>query len=281
MKCKLCNANSLYYLDRKYKMIRCKNCGLQSLFHIPPQEELFKIYQKDYFKAWGNEYNDKIITTLKEKLYRSILKRIERFKSPGKLLDAGCAFGHSFQVAIRRRWEPYGVEISKDAYKIASQKFPSRIIFGDFSNVELINNHYDLVLMFDFLEHTQDIIKTMLKTHKILKPKGLVAIVIPNISSFSARLMRGYWIHIKLEHIYYLSNRSLKTLFIRTGFRPILFKTIWKPINLLYFENQIKKYGLRYQSLIIKLLKGLIPNYMHRLNIYLPQGEIFALAEKR
>ena len=263
--------------------MKCRECGLQFIYPIPSPLQLFEIYQKDYYTAWGKEYKEKTITTLKEKFYESILKCVEKFKRPGPLLDAGCAFGHSFMVAMKRGWEPFGVEISSEAYKIAERRFPSRIASGDYCKVKLNDSYYDLVLMLDFLEHTPNLIETMLKTHTILKPGGLVAIVIPDINSFSASLMRKYWIHIKLEHLYYLSGKAMEILFLKTGFKPIVFKTVYKPINLLYFENQVRKYGLPYQSIILKLLhliKSLTPPYLQRLNIYLPQGELLALAEK-
>ncbi|MGA1869806.1 MAG: class I SAM-dependent methyltransferase [bacterium] len=264
-------------------MMKCRNCELQFIYPLPSPDDLYKIYQKDYYKAWGNEYNDHTITTLKEKFYQSILECVEKYRQPGPLLDAGCAFGHSFAVAMRKGWEPFGVEISSEAYKIAESKFPSRITFGDYSKVKLNESSYDLVLMLDFLEHTPDLIETMMKTHKVLKPGGLVAIVIPDINSVSARLMREYWIHIKLEHLYYLSRKTLEILIAKTGFRVIWCKTVYKPINLLYFESQIKKYELPCHSMILKLLdflKGITPHWMQRLNISLPQGELLALAQK-
>lgn len=260
--------------------MKCRNCGLQFLSPIPPKENLYKIYEKDYFKAWGVKENNKSLKKLKGLLYEAIFKEVEKFTIPGCSLDIGCAFGHSFETAMSRRWEPYGIEISLEAYKIAAAKFPGRVRWGDFCNIDLAENRFDLIMMLDFLEHAYNLTEVMLKAHKVLKLNGLVAIVVPNTYSFSSRLMGKSWVHIKLEHIYYLSAKALKILFVKTGFRPVLFKSFWKPINLLYLKSQIENYGPRYQFSILKLLERSVPDYIKQFNIYIPQGEILALAKK-
>lgn len=284
MICNLCSSDTVYLLYRLpqgYKIMACRKCGLRFLHPILSEENLHKIYEKGYFEPWGiNSGQIKYLKSLKELSYESILKEVEKFIIPGSFLDVGCAFGYSFEVAMRRGWDSYGVEISPEAYRTANDKFSSKVVFGDFSRVELDNNSFDLVVMLDFLEHVSSLTDTMTKAYNILKPKGLIAVVTPDIDSLSAQLMHRNWTHIKLEHVFYLSRRALKSLFIKTGFKPILFKSFWKPVNFLYFKGQVKKYGPRYQSLILKLLERFIPNYIRRLNIFIPQGEILALAEK-
>lgn len=281
MNCKLCNSgllHLLYRLSQGYKIIGCRNCGLKFLYPIPSKESLLKIYEKDYFDSWGKNYES--LKRLKELSYESIFREVERFIVPGCFLDVGCAFGYSFEVAIRRGWNPYGVEISPEAYMVVEERFPLKVILGDFSQVELRNNFFDLVVMFDFLEHTYNLMDAMVKAYNILKPEGILAIVTPDIDSFTAKLMRRNWIHIKLEHTFYFSTKTLKLLFIKTGFNPIIFKNFWKAINFSYLKSQIKKYGATYQSLILKLLDQYIPDYLQRFNISIPQGEILGLARK-
>ncbi len=284
MVCNLCNSDLvylLYRLSQGYKIMECRNCGLRFLFPTLSKENLYKIYEDGYFKTWGTDNgNDKPLTRLKELCYESVFKEVERFMRTGKLLDVGCAFGHSFDMVIKRGWDPYGVEISPEAYKIAVEKFPSKVILGDFLNVELHKTFFDLVVMVDFLEHTNHLMDAMSKAHDILKPKGLIAIITPDANSFSARLMRRNWPHIKLEHTFYFSPTTLKLLFAKRGFKPLILKRFWKPINFLYLKGQIGRYGFKYQFLTLKLFQRLAPDFIKRFNIYVPQGEIFALAEK-
>lgn len=288
MICDICsNSNRfriLYQLDRGYKLIECASCKLLFLDPIPNKEDLYNLYKNDYFKAWGIETavknNPAAVIKLKELVYQSVFKEVQRFIKPGHFLDVGCAFGHSFNVAINRGWDPYGVEISPEACRINAEKFPSRIIQGDFSTVELANKYFDLVIMSDFIEHASSLTKVILKTHEILRAKGVIAIITPNIHSFSAKVMKKTWPHIKPEHTYYLSQKTLRLLFSKAGFRPILLKNLWKPINLFYLNSQMEIYGKRYQFNAFKSFYKLIPDFLKQYTINMPQGEILALAEK-
>ena len=283
MACNLCGSDAidcLYSLSKDQEIMRCRDCGLQFLHPFPRQDCLSNIYTAEYFKAWGIKEDRKISDGLKKMFYNAIFQEIEKVIPPGSFLDAGCAFGGALAVAKNRGWRASGVEISEEAYVEARQKNPEQIYQGDFCRLDLPQDSFDLVTMLDFLEHVCNPIEAMAKANHALKRKGLIAIVTPDSDSFSARIMQRSWPHIKLEHLYYFCRKALGALLVKGGFRPLLFKNMWKPMNFMYFVSQVKSYGPKYQSGILKLTGKIIPNKIKLLNIYVPQGEIFALAEK-
>lgn len=275
MVCEVCGSDlfvQLYTFGEDCRMMSCAGCGIRFVLPQPSPQE---IYQEGYFQPWGKD-----AARIKELSYESILREAERFIRPGSFLDVGCAFGYSFEVAKRRGWEPRGVEISAEAHGLADERVRSRIILGDFSELEWAAGSFDLVVMFDFLEHALSLTAVLQKAYDILRTGGIIVVVTPDMNSASARLMGKNWLHVKKEHAYYLSQKTLKLLFRKVGFRPIIFRPFWKSVNLSYVEKQFRRYGPRSHSVALKLINSCLPAGVKKFNIFLPQGEILALAKK-
>ena len=128
------------------------------------------------------------------------------------MLDVGCAAGYFFESAKNEGFEPYGVEPSESFFKEAHHKLGDGICRGTIEDIPCENNFFYVITMVDLLEHVKDPISTLRRCRAILTPHGIIAAVLPDISSLTVQLMRKNWMHYKKEHLFYFSPKTLSAL---------------------------------------------------------------------
>ncbi|PYI86494.1 MAG: hypothetical protein DME26_08960 [Verrucomicrobia bacterium] len=123
----------------------------------------------------------------------------------GRLLEIGCAYGF-FLTEAQRWYEAEGVEISGFAARQAQQRGLA-VQHGDFLKLSFPPAHYDVVCLFDCIEHLVDPHAYLQKTYHLLKPQGLVALTTGDISSLYARLAGKHWrLMSPPQHQFYFSS---------------------------------------------------------------------------
>ncbi|MEI7562611.1 MAG: methyltransferase domain-containing protein [bacterium] len=71
---------------------------------------------------------------------------------------------------------------------------------------------FDVIVMTDLLEHVFDPLKTLQQIRKFLTEDGIVVVLSPHSDSLSRKLMGKYRVQFKLEHLYYFTDKSIKSL---------------------------------------------------------------------
>jgi len=104
---------------------------------------------------------------------------------PRRYLDIGCAVGHSLTAAQGAGFEAHGVEADADAREIAGK----RHLVAD-SITALPPGRYDLVSLWETVEHLDDPLAMLETCRGRLADRGIVAFTLPNLDAASARLQR-------------------------------------------------------------------------------------------
>lgn len=73
--------------------------------------------------------------------------------------------------------------IGFDRYKLCSVD-----VIGDIHNLPFKNNSCDRVVAFNILEHSTDLINIIKNIHRIVKPNGIVEILVPHAFSFGSHV---------------------------------------------------------------------------------------------
>lgn len=138
----------------------------------------------------------------------------QKFIKPGdSVLDIPCGNGE-FINHIHCR-EKIAADIRQDTKKYLRPDV--KFIKCDSTNINLPANRVDKIFISNFLEHIsrEDIIKTVLEAHRVLKEKGQVLILTPNI-----RLQpRDFWLFY--DHITPIDDRALEEVFGMSDFKLI------------------------------------------------------------
>jgi len=267
---------------RSVKNIRvCRVCGLARQVVYRSEQENARIHGERYYDSWGALQGNEPYWELKKALARYLLEKISSIVVPARVLDVGCATGASLSVIMEKGWVPYGVDINTHAVKIARALVPGAKVYkGTLANITDKKEFFNAVIFSDVLEHLLNPEKELQRAYELLAPSGGIAILTPDIGSFSARLMGSKWIHIKREHLYYFSRRSLAMMLGRCGYLVIEIGSFPKPMTLEYAVNQFKSYKGAILSPLFSVLGRIVPKVLQHIIFDAPMGEILAIAKK-
>jgi SAM-dependent methyltransferase len=175
--CAICNqprqgVELLYHLP-DYDVLKCQCCGL--------------VYVNQMFKSEKGEgipegYDAIYLPAERSFLIRSehYLERIERVTGDnhGKILDVGCGVGYFLRIARERGWSVAGVDLDKAAVDIACQHGID-VRWETIEKMPFPDNEFDVVTMFNAIEHLPAPRIALNEVWRVLRPHGLFVLETP------------------------------------------------------------------------------------------------------
>lgn len=140
---------------------------------------------------------------------------------------------------------------------------------------------FDVVFMFDVIEHLRDPLKTLSNLAAILNPGGRIVLTAPLAGSFLHMATGRIWPQYKLEHLFYFSRKAFDLLGQKAGLRICRISPLAKKLPLSYLLSVGSNFGPDIFSRIVRSASGLIPSAIGNLSIKLHLGEAFVVYEKR
>jgi len=213
-----------YLTKEPLNAVLCNDCGFIFLSPRPDPKK-----GQDYFnKAYaGHEdfSNHEYYRDHDKKLYQSRLKieAIEKLKPTGKkLLDVGAGQGHFMKEAIERGWDVVGTELSVEARESAKKLFKINL---KESFEEYGPETFDVITLWDVLEHVSDTKGILAEVSKLLKKDGILIIETVNIDSVDFLVQKEKWHLWHVDHNYYFSMKSLRSFLEQFNYNQIQFLT--------------------------------------------------------
>ncbi len=207
-------------------VVRCLSCGLIYANPRFKKEALKDFYSREYFESHSSEamgYDNYVSDKeLVEKTFKRRLLEIEKKWMPrrGKLLDVGCATGFFLSIARQRGWKVDGIEISEYCCDYARREFGIELYCGFFKDAKGFEPNFDLVTMWDYVEHSFTPDQDIRKAYELLAPGGVLALATPDVGSVPARIFKQNWMGFKEhEHLYYFTKQNLTALLRKEGSR--------------------------------------------------------------
>jgi len=251
MNCKTCGSSAIggYLRSRVGDILKCASC--QAVFLSPERGESAaeSVYSQDYFtEREGYFFHDGVVDGSGRESphiadFRAGLALIEAHsRPPGSLLDVGCATGTFLSLAQAKGWECRGVEVSAFAATRAREQTGCEIFCGTLEEAPFASGAFDVITMWDLLEHLPDPLQGLATARRLLKPSGLLLVNTPNENSLLRQVARflyrgsGGLITAPVNrlyhhyHLYYFAAQALTVLFRRAGFE--LVRMSIKPIPL-------------------------------------------------
>jgi len=212
------------FSDQEFKLVTCTQCGLIYLNPRPTQSEIIEFYP-DYYESYQTLDDDN--TSLQnwhiQRMLHMQLDFVEKYATQrGHLLDIGCSTGRFLKIARDRGWDVKGVELVEKAAQIARQEYYLDVSIGSFKSIPLQENYYDIITLWDVLEHLPSPKDTLQKTHHLLKNNGILVFSIPNLASFDRFLFGSAWIGWDApRHFTLFSSENLNQLFTEVGYKLV------------------------------------------------------------
>lgn len=172
------------------------------------EENLHLLYPDKYYKKAGN-----IAAILGKFFLNERRKVVERFKKIGMILDIGCGDGEFLKVMVDRGWQASGIDISDGAKKSLVKKKSINVYHKDLREIRLQDESFDVVTLWQVLEHLDKPGNYLAEINRILKRDGVLVISIPNIDSFQSRFSGNKWFHLDLpRHQCHFTPRTISKL---------------------------------------------------------------------
>ena len=284
--CCICGVDdtSLIFQNNGFNLVKCKICGLIYVNPRLSDGTQLEIYSDKYFNIRNmedkySENGNDIIRVFRKKSFKLELDRLENFNiKNGRVLDIGCGEGYFLEVAQEKGWEIYGVEVSEFASKVAEGRLKRKIFNGFLRDAHFPDKYFDLITLFDTIEHLSDPFLELKEINRILKNGGFIYIQTPNIGGLFARLMGKRWFQIKPEeHIYYFNKKNIRTILEKSEFSIVSFNTYGKVLTIEYVQHILALTNTTI-SKVIKLLFSRLPFY--RIPFYMKTGHLSVLGKK-
>ncbi len=220
---------------RHYTIVRCQQCGLVYTNPRPTGQAIVETYQSVEDPLYVEERDGRVLT------FERHLESLERLTGPADgrlLLDVGCYTGVFVEIAGEHGWDARGVEPSRWAVEQAQAR-GLHVTQGTLDTASLPDAHFDVVTLWDVIEHLADPRGALEQVYRLLKPGGLVVVHTIDVDSLFARMMGARWPWLMEMHVYYFSRRTLWMMLEECGFRVLSDRPQGRYLRLGYLMNRI------------------------------------------
>lgn len=231
--CNLCGAEEHrpLFSMRGYDLVACRSCGLAFIDNPPGAEAIAALYTDD--PAYHGALRDpnsakfrKLNATARQHL--RLLRRSVAQPQGLRLLDIGCSTGLFLAQARDAGFEVKGAELSASTAGFARDHWGLDVHAGDWRDAGYADASFDVVTLFDVIEHLPDPLAELRAIRRLLKPGGLLLQSTPDIDGLFPRLSYrlanrlDYWPHPEPPyHLYQFSTRTLTAMTEKAGYRTV------------------------------------------------------------
>lgn len=262
-------------------ILRCQECGYTFVDLYLRDDEVCKLYRKEYF--FGDEYEDYVADkSVIQKNFGLRLKVLREFLNPAehrRLLEIGSAYGFFLEIARDEFAAVLGMDITEDGVRYARSELKVDVIQADLLQYDFGDDKFDVVCMWDTIEHLQRPDLYIEKISKYMKGGSLLAITTGDIESLNARIRKKKWrlLHPP-THLHYFSKRTLTRLLGQHEFDVIYnrYCGFYRSVDNIAYNVLV----LRHQrpSLYRLLKRSLLTKWDCYLNLY---DILYVIARKR
>lgn len=239
--------------ELKPNLFYCKNCEI--IF----SELCDKNFEKNYVDVYDPLYVDQIEN--KKHYFNNLINKIShKIKLSDDVLEIGSYYG-AFGSQIRKKVKDYkGIELSPNACSFAKKNFDLDIeninIFDFFKKND---KKYDVIFMFDVIEHLDNPDLVLDLCSKNLKTDGRLIISTMNMNSLFAKITGKYYQWIIAMHKFYFTDKSMTKFLDKNNLQLDKILNDVRIISLEYFFLKISQKIplLRFIYLIVKKIKFL------------------------
>lgn len=256
------------------QIVQCNHCGYVYATPRWTTEEILAAYTAVEDETYVEEREGRELT------FQKHLAEMEKYTGPGNgraLLDVGAYIGVFVEVAQRAGWDACGVEPSAWAAAEA-QKQGLPVIHGTQDAPELAGRQFDVITMWDVIEHVPDPSAEMARAYALLKPGGWLALHTMDIESRMARLMGSRWPWLMDMHIHYFSQRTMAQMLQKNGFEIVWSGPQGRYLRLNYLVSRVAALNRPLGRLANAVVTGL---NLGRVAVPVNFGDLFTVYAQR
>jgi SAM-dependent methyltransferase len=231
-KCLNCNStdSSLFVkvtdiFGNKHTYVKCQSCKLVFMSPLPSEQIMQQVYNRDYYGEGEKEkFNNGLIVRVIDAFARKRAVRFAKYLNHGaRIMDVGCGNGRFLEHlhGMKKNFDLNGIEIDAGAALRASNRLKAKAWIHTVTELEKFfgYNSFHAVSYIHVFEHLSDPAGTMNQLKNVVKPNGVVMIVVPNIESRQALKFKDKWLHLDPpRHLNFYPPQLLKEEMQKRGF---------------------------------------------------------------
>ena len=195
------------------RLVKCRRCGLEYVSPRPRGGDIVAAYSEGDDPAYVSQVD------ARQRTFAAALARIEHLQpQKGRLLDVGTAAGAFLAAAKARGWQAEGCEPNRWMADWGSRHYGVVIRAGELFDHEYPPESFDVVTLWDVVEHTPDPARVVRRIGELLKPGGLLIVNYPDRGSWIARMLGRRWPFLSSVHLYYFTRATLAKMLETYGF---------------------------------------------------------------
>ncbi len=223
------------------KLVACRDCGLVFLNPRVNDEIVLQSYSDAEDPAFISQ-NEWRISTFRKSL-TDVLNRTGLKAAPStRALDIGCAGGAFPKAASDLGLSVVGIEPSKWLCQYGRKTYGLDLRQGTLEDQDFSPGTFDLVTLWDVIEHVSDPIALLTKARTLLKSEGTLVLNYPNYASLPCRLLGRRWPFLLSVHLYYFTPKTMRSMLEKAGFEPVRSSRHWQTIELGYAFKRAAAY---------------------------------------
>lgn len=197
-------------------LVQCRRCTLLFVNPRVTAEAMLDGYAAGADPTYVSQMDARVRT------FARALARINALKpGKGQLLDVGTAAGAFLKAARDDGWDAVGIEPNRWLAEWGRQHYGVTVHVGSIDTVPLPLAAFDVLTLWDVIEHTPDPLHVLRRARALLKPGGLLIVNYPDIGSWIARAMGRSWPFLSSVHLYYFTRRTMRATLDRAGFDTV------------------------------------------------------------
>jgi len=213
-RCPACNDGATRHWGKKFacELWRCRRCG--AIFCVKSSDSTDS---RTLYERYHDAARFSLAPTVEASLER-LASLAERARVTGRWLDFGYGEGGLLEVAQRRGWACYGVEISRSMLDYGSRKGWT-VTSDPRGDPRLVDGTFDVVTMIEVLEHVADPVCLLSDAARWLRSGGLLYVTTPNARGLNCRILGRAWsVVCPPQHLILWTPRALCVALARAGF---------------------------------------------------------------
>lgn len=242
-------------MDKKFKVIK-NNYGFYQINPTPSEEEITKFYAEEFYTGEYKNFNDSSLEVqLNDEeffhgrwndIYQNFIEIDKKFENKAEILDVGCGWGLALQFFKKKGYDCYGFDPAKEAVEYGCKK-GLKIKHAGLKSLDVFDGKkFDIISLFNVLEHMSDPAEVIKQIKKIIKKNGILVIDVPNefnefqLSGRDTHKLNDWWI-APPNHLNYFSRDSLVNLLEKFDFEVKICEASF-PLEmfLLFGDNYVK-----------------------------------------
>lgn len=254
------------------QIVRCQTqeCGMVYVSPRVSDQIIMEGYRKSSDDGHDSQYESRVTT-----FFQNLKKHRSLLPPPGsRVLDIGCAGGAFLKAAQRYGYQVVGLEVSKSL----AQRCRDRGFQVEEGSLEHTHSKdgFDLICLWDVLEHVTDPRTLLKKCHNLLKQDGILLVNYPDAGTWQAKLSgKNFWWFLSV-HLHYFDRHSINKILNLESFTLISRKRHFQRLELGYLIEVMRIYS----PVLAKGISSILPRFLKRRVLPYYASQITVLARK-